>query len=207
MMSSRKDSPLFYYFGLWRGKRIFTLSDPIFIAHDFAILDFDMLKLKEYLQERQLNGDEIVEEFGQKRGLLFGAAATENKAAQFLSQGKFLSPSAIGGPFTVYFLDNKELVLLKMNKHFTAFGAVRKEVWNLLKPLGLISETEFKEQAKEWQEKEEDCSICERTSFALETKRVKVFVGRYYSLFVGIKMNNYAQLKKKCQAIYKTPKN
>src|SRR3989344_1117519 len=193
---------LFYFFGVRRGEKIFTLTDPIYLEDDFKIFSLGEYSLKNIFNENKLDLRNILEEVKEDIGILFGFSQTSNKVNNFLKFGKLLSPTLEKEPTSIYFLDDKKLIIIKINKDIDNWKNAKKEIWKILNSLKIISKHEFIKNTKDWKDYEGEYEECVN-DFSFKTNKLDLSTGNYYHLFLGLKSNNYEQLKNKIKKNFK----
>jgi len=183
--------PLFYFFGIWRGEKTFAIKDPI-IIDDFIISELDGYSLNQIFEKNGLRLKNFIEEFKKERSILFGVAKNSEKLSEFLKFGQLLCPDIIQQSFSIYFLDDKKLILFKLNKISLPRKKIKKEIWRIFEPLEFISKREFFNLPEDW----------DYDTFSCETTKFKLCVGDFYYIFVALKPKNYLQLKNKIKRVY-----
>jgi len=184
--------PLFYFFGIWRGDKTFAIKDPI-IIDGFIISELDRYSLNQIFEKNRLRVENLIEEFKKGRGILFGVAKNSEKLSEFLKFGQLLCPDIIQQSFSIYFLDDKKLILFKVNKISPPLKKIKKEIWRIFEPLEFISKREFFNLPEDW----------DHDTFSCETTKFKLCVGNFYYIFASLKPKNYLQLKNKIKRVYK----
>ena len=190
---------VFYFFGIKRKEKTFAINDPIRIE-DCNPYNLNEQELRGILKKNKLRLKDYLSEIILRRGLLFGATTKSEKITQFLELGSFLTPSIIEKSFTIYFLDNKKLIMFKIERKFRELKEIKEEIYRILKPLNLFSKSEFINLTKKW--KDGKCSDDE--IFYLEKEEFKLCLGNFYSSFIIIKPRAYKKLKKIARKKYKT---
>ncbi|MCD6549520.1 hypothetical protein J7K41_02305 [Candidatus Micrarchaeota archaeon] len=189
--------PIFYFFGVMKKDFLFYLVDPIVIRDD-VLYDLSEPLLNNELERLGLRLDDFVSGVVKKRGIMFGIAKDGKSLSSFLELGELLSPSIAGKDICVYFLDDDRSILFKVNRRYYDLGGLKRKVWNLLRPLDLITKREFTELTKGWRERNDYYD----SGFRSETSMFKLCVGRFYHSFIYLKMKKFKDYRTIKNKIY-----
>ncbi len=189
--------PLFYYFGVCRQGKLFSVADTISILNDGSVHAVNNTDAS--FIDKKLKIDSFFDIYRFERGLLFGISKNR-KIENFLSNGKMLSPKIRKGNLSIFFLDKEKIILFKLNQRMESWKQSKSFVWKLTKQLNLISLKNFKKKTRDIID-DKYSSECNTNGFKFGS--LSVSICNFDRLYFSIKIDNYNRLKKKISFIYK----
>jgi hypothetical protein len=169
-----------YYFGISKDAKNFVLFDPIAVDKEnnaTALFEVDDHKYAKY-------------------GLLRGLLILDKSDKSFVEQGKLIKPDAQEGKISYFFLEDRKLLLIKINEIIISWKNVGKKVWNVIKDYKLVSKKLFFNEFK-------DFDYADRIKFTNKDESAKFSIVNEYATFVSIESKNYNELKTRLKALKK----
>ncbi len=195
----------FYFFGITRKERSMIIEDPLFIEDDAHLVDVTFFGIERLYQEKSLSLPDI--EFQKQRGLLFcSGKSTDNTS--FLENGVLLVPFRRFSKGSIYCIDEKKIILFKINREILSIDDAKKVFLELMNPLEITSFSSFQERIDTW--KEHSLETCESETFHFEQDLFSFCISIFHSFFFSMQIKEdekktYEDLKKKIQEIYPVP--
>jgi hypothetical protein len=184
-----KSNPLFYCFGTGKGKKLFSITEPIVIRDNFIVKNFNEHPSKELKEALKL-----VDEWRGTTGL----CENPKNLLKFISHARVISPDVRGKIFNIFFLDDEKSILLKAKKDLSTWEELKNKIWDFIEPFKIISKKEYYEKIKKW-DLNDDCTSAQWCV----SEKMKMHVYISSSLFICIHPKNYLPVKKKIQKIHK----
>ncbi len=195
----------FYFFGITRKERGMILEDPLFIKDDAHLVDVDFFGIERMYQKKSLFLPDI--EFQKQRGLLFCSGKSIDNNS-FLENGIVLVPFTRLLMGSVYCIDEKKIILFKINREVLNIDEAKKLFSELIIPLKIMSFSSFQKEIDKW--KEHSLETCESETFRFEQDSFSFCISIFHSFFFSIQIKEderkmYEDLKKKIKKMYPVP--
>jgi hypothetical protein len=171
-----------YFFGLSKKKHATCLLDPVVIDENNELNNF------EYLGNYAYKDNSLFD-----RGCFFVHFNKEKEIREFLKEFNLSNPSEHRAhELSIYFLDDRKLVLFKINMNYEEEVAYNK-VYEIVKKLKLFKKEEIIQKGTDYYED---------FVFVNENKKAKISIWIPYYCFFTLETGNYEGLKQKINKVY-----
>ena len=193
--------PLFYYFGVSRGERMFHIKAPIYFSQSGISVLHDS-DLQELLKKKGIDVFNLVEEFTNARYELIGFGKTKSGVVELLKHGKLLTQSIMAKDWNIFFVDEDKIVLFKSHRETNPFQKTKGKMWDVLSKLSVLDKKVFLNEMKEMRKSScKDC--CDNDEWWIKAKEADIMLAYSDKLMIGIKPKNYAALKEHVKKNFK----
>ena len=183
--------PLFYYFGVARKGKLFSIADIVKISAFGGIDAAD--DMSGTFWRKELKAEDFFEDYRLERGLLFGTSKGRS-VENFLSMGKMLSPNIRKGNLSVFFFDGEKTILFKFNQRMESWKQAKSYIWKTMKLLHIISLKAFKKKTNTIKD-DEYSNECNTRRF--KSGELSVSICNVEKLYFTIKTDKYSLVKKR----------
>ncbi len=184
-----KELPSFYFFGLKRKEKSFLINDPITVNKNEEVYSINADDWESYYRDML---SKYIEEDLFERSTLFIIPKSFAAGNKFLKHGTLLSPLVKITDTSFFCLDDKKLIIFKINRQYRDFNTLKEDIINTFTPLKIMKSEEIKAKI------EEKISFNHRekfTGFSIETEKVKIIGQCRFSTIGTIQSKEYSKIK------------
>ena len=192
-----KELPSFYFFGVKRKEKCFLINDPITVSKNKEVFSIDDYEWESYYRDILSN---YIEEDLFERSTLFIIPKSFAAGNKFLEKGTLLLPLVKITDTSFFCLDDKKLIIFKINRQYHDFNTLKKDIINTFTPLKIMKYEEIKAKIEE---KISFNHLKEFTGFSIETKKVKIVAQCKFSTIGTIQSKEYSKIKATLEKIKK----
>lgn len=190
--------PIYYFFGINKGKNQFHINDPIMLREG-TIYEFYSQESQSVFEFKYKLLENILKIFTVLRNKGFGYSKKKSRIEKFLSYGRLLIPEIQKNETTVFFLNDENCILFNVNKKLEKRKEIKENIWKWIKNLNVCTKKEFEKCTKSFNfvnHNEHDSDNCTFSS------GIKLSVAVHYSLFFCLYGDNYYELKYKANKLW-----